>query len=79
VWNVLLLEGRGKFLLKVAGVSKTASVEPAGRTRCIQIGEGMGSAIGLFNLGESKVAVHGNEPGQGRETIACTLENGWGV
>jgi hypothetical protein len=49
-------------LFKVAVVRKAAAIEPAGRTKSIQIGEGVGGAVVFFNLGKGEVTSDGKEP-----------------
>lgn len=63
VRDILFLEGGSKFLFKVAVVSKSATIEPSGRARSIQIGESMGGTIIFFHLGKSEVASNCKKPG----------------
>jgi hypothetical protein len=79
VRNVLLFKGWGKFFFKIAGVSETTTIKPAGRSWSIQIRESVRGSIGLLYLGKGKVAIDSKEPSQSREAIACTLKDGWGV
>ena len=61
--DVLLFEGRGEIDIKVAVVSKTRSIKPAGGTRVGKVGNGVRGLVLLGDIGQSEIAIHGEEPG----------------